>query len=119
MTTAHPSLSGSHRLLKRRLKILQTLNQQTLWKKQVAQEFTASVQTIGRDIDALENDGLLETRLVAPKEHSRTHFIAYRTTDQGRDALDEFLICTSCGDVIQPPEDCRHDYQPLSDGGGD
>lgn len=76
------------------------------WKKRVHQWITdnidslpmaepKSVQTIGRRIDDLHEDGLLETCIMAPDAVNRDMIIGYAMTDAGEAALqakrDEFL----------------------------
>lgn len=110
-------------MTERRLRILTLLTEETLWKKRVAARFDVSVQTIGRDVDALHADGLLRDTLVMPDEGPRSMYIAFATTEQGEAALDEFRVCAECGAVVDARQDCVHEYVPVQDafdtGGGD
>lgn len=123
MTDTPDSLDVTDQMLKRRLHVLHLLTDEALWKKLVAQRLDETPQTIGRDIDALHRDGLLTYTLTDAPNHSRTHFIAFETTDEGEQALTEYHICIVCGDVVTPAEDCLHDYHPapaaFTAGGGD
>ncbi len=118
MSGTHPSLNGSQEMQKRRLEILKTLTNQTLWKKKAAEEFEVSVQTVGRDVDALHKDGLLEYTLTEAEGPNRNHYVGYYTTDKGRTALENYSICKNCGDVIDPSKECPHEYHPFHNGGG-
>lgn len=48
-----------------------------------------SVQTVGRRIDDLYNEGLLETAVVRPKETDRDLVIAFELTEKGEEAVME------------------------------
>ena len=113
------SLDGPTQMRKRRLRILHLLTGQPLWKTKVGEHFDVSVQTIGRDIDALHRDGLLTYTLTDAEDTSRTHLISYETTATGTDVLEQYRLCTDCGDVVHPATGCVHDYVPISDGSDD
>lgn len=113
------SLNGTSQQRKRRLEILAHLTEQTLWKKRIATDFEVSVQTIGRDVDALHRDGLLTYTLVEPDTSTRTHLVGYTTTDTGGHVLEEYRICRDCGEVVHVDRDCLHSYTPLTTYYGD
>lgn len=124
MSVTTDSLDVPQRLLKRRLNILTLLTEKPLWKKRVAENLDESPQTIGRDIDALHNDGLLEHTLLGCEHGNRSTYIAFQTTDTGGQALGNYLVCTGCGDIVEPADECIHEYVPIKDadrtnGGGD
>lgn len=71
-----------------------------LWKKEIhkriqdaAQDIPAepfSIQTVGRRVDALYEDDLLAARIMNPEAAQRTLITTYRTTESGREAIDEY-----------------------------
>lgn len=111
----YPSLDGSARIVRRRLEILALLTERTWWKSRLAERFEASVQTVGRDVEALHADGLLRDTPVMPDEGHRHLYIAFATTEQGRDVLDDYRLCRRCGDVVDTRQACVHDYAPVTD----
>lgn len=113
--TRFPSLDGSARMTRRRLEILAVLAERTWWKSRLAERFEASVQTIGRDVEALHADGLLRDTAVSPDAGHRHLYIAFATTEQGRAVLDEYRLCRRCGDVVDTRTGCVHDYAPVSE----
>jgi len=119
------SLNGTNQQRKRRLELLAHLTDTTLWKKRIATDFDVSVQTIGRDVDALHRDGLLTYTLVEPDTSTHTHLVGYTTTDTGDNVLSEYRICQRCGEVVHVDRDCLHSYTPVAThyddttGGGD
>lgn len=123
-TTEPDSLNGTAQQRKRRLEILGLLTDHTLWKKRISQHFDVSVQTIGRDVDALHDDGLLTYTLMDADNAARAHYIGYTTTDTGDDIVSRYRICRECGDVVHVERGCLHDYIPIRTyrddaGGGD
>lgn len=86
----------------------------SLWKKRVYQEFNerqdvlpiteaASLQTVGRRVDRLYDDGHLENAIVSPQDVARDMIIGYTLTPQGRKAMDEkrtALLQEIAGDEI-------------------
>ncbi len=50
---------------------------------------TVSVQTVGRRVDDLTDNGYLESCIISPDEIKRDLIIAFKLTDQGRDAVEE------------------------------
>lgn len=48
-----------------------------------------AVQTVGRRIDDLNNDGLLDTEVIRPDTVDRDLIIAYKLTDRGEEAVKE------------------------------
>lgn len=115
MSVTTDSLNVQRTMVKRRLHILTFLRYQPLWKRRVAQRMDETPQTIGRDIDALHQDGLLETTLMEADDVNRTHLIAYQTTTAGEHAIDHYRVCTSCGHLVDTEAGCVHEYVPLTD----
>lgn len=77
-----------------------------IWKNKIHQRLSekceelpdvdsVSVQTVGRRVDWLRDNGYLDSCIVSPDEIKRDLIIAFKTTEQGREALetkeDEFL----------------------------
>lgn len=73
---------------------------QTLWKKEIHTritgdqhalpvDITISPQTVGRRIDALEDDGYLESTIATSEEVNRNLLIGFRATEEGKSILDE------------------------------
>lgn len=68
-----------------------------LWKKEIHRKLTdggglpnvqeVSVQTVGRRVDALHEDGHLESCIISPNEINRDLIIAFKITDQGHDVF--------------------------------
>lgn len=108
-----PSLDGTVDMTRRRLKILAILSDGPLWKQRLGERFAASVQTLGRDVDALHADGLLETTLVSAADANRSMLIGFATTDDGRNALDDYRVWADCGDVVDARSGCVHEYVPV------
>lgn len=100
--------SNELELTKLDLHILTVLNHQSLWKKRVYEtlhdhnlEDTAmSIQTIGRHIDALHSHGYLELHVISPEDTHRNLIPAFTTTEKGRNALNQYRICDSCGELV-------------------
>lgn len=72
---------------------------QPLWKKKIHGKISeyldtlplqdvVSVQTVGRRIDTLEEDGYLETKIASPDEVNRELIICYDTTAEGEQVLE-------------------------------
>jgi DNA-binding Lrp family transcriptional regulator len=71
-----------------------------LWKNKIHESITeradelplkssVSVQTVGRRVDDLTDDGFVESAIISPDEIKRDLIIAFKLTDQGRDAIRE------------------------------
>lgn len=113
--TRYPSLDCSRSMTERRLRVLSLLTEKTLWKKRVSEKLGESPQTIGRDVHALQADGLLAPEFVSPGDVNRHHIIAFRTTSEGKSVLDDYRVCENCGEVVDTRRDCLHDYAPLDE----
>lgn len=107
--------------------ILKALNSshRPLWKKQVhrlivddgqgvADVDEVSVQTVGRRIDRLHENSLLEPCIIHPENINRDLIIAYKPTEKGENVLEEkrdeiLRECASCtvlGDPASPDYEC-------------
>lgn len=121
-TSDYDSLDCGERVVKRRLKVLAFLAETPLYKRKLGERFDVSVQTTGRDVNALVNDGLLEPRIVEDPEGVRDSYFGFKTSELGEEVLERFLVCDSCGELAERGVDCTHEFQPfreavLSDGG--
>jgi len=113
--TRFPSLDAFSGRTKRRLDILTVLTEDALWKAELGERFDVSVQTVGRDVDALHADGLLASTIVTPFDASHDQYIAYETTSAGEEALAAYRVCDHCGDVVDTRTECVHDYVAVQD----
>lgn len=57
--------------------------QADVWSEKV------SVQTVGRRVDQLRDDGYLESCIIAPDDIKRDLIIAFKLTDKGREAVQQ------------------------------
>lgn len=67
----------------------------------------ASIQTIGRRVDSLNNDGFLETAIIQPDELRRKLIIAFKLTEAGADAIadkEEELLRDVVQDAVETGE---------------
>jgi predicted ArsR family transcriptional regulator len=110
-----PSLDAFSGRTKRRLEILAVVTDDPLWKTRLGERFDVSVQTVGRDVDALHADGLLTSTIVTPFDAAHDQYIAYETTSAGEEALAAYRVCKRCGDVVDTRQECVHDYVPVQD----
>jgi len=102
MTADSPNLSKTD------LHILVILADQTLWKKRIhktlqehgTDDTAVSVQTVGRYVDRLRENDLLDIRLVNPDNVSRSVIAAYTTTEKGDRALNRYRVCEGCGELV-------------------
>lgn len=73
---------------------------QPLWKNKLYERFHdnldelpvadgVSVQTIGRRVDRLSEDGYLENVITSPEELKRDLIIAFKPTEKGREAVEQ------------------------------
>lgn len=82
--------------------ILDCINRQDrpLWKNKIHQHIVenedsypldggVSVQTVGRRVDRLNEEGYLENAIISPNELKRDLIIAFKLTEKGLDALKE------------------------------
>ena len=100
------------------LRILHLLTDNPLWKTKIYRTLdTHSVQTIGRRVDRLQNNGLLDTCILTPEEIKRELIIGYKTSDSGQRLLTEYQICETedCGKLIHNGEDHIHQFISVAD----
>lgn len=104
------------------LHILTVLQDEPLWKQGAAERLqdighhstAASIQTIGRRITCLADHGLLEPCIISPDELERNLITAYRTTEHGCTALDDYYICRGC-EVVKTADTHVHKLQPAGE----
>lgn len=98
------------------IQILCLLQDETLWKKQIATRIDNwSTATIHRRIDRLYEEDLLTSCIKqAGQEHNRDFFIAFTTTDKGTERLDAYLVCDDpdCTEVARQ-SDHLHNFVPV------
>lgn len=81
-----------------------------LWKNKIHEKLddlttaadaadTASVQTVGRRVDQLNDNGYLDNQIVSPEELKRDLIIGFEPTEKGVDALDDIEVCEGCESV--------------------
>lgn len=99
------------------LQILGILQDDTLWKKRIANHIdTVSIQTIGRRVDTLRDNGLLDSCIISPDDIKRDLIIAFETTEQGCAALQTHLVCADPGcDDLKRPTEHVHDHVPAGE----
>lgn len=85
------------------LQILAILRDDPLWKQRVADCISGwNRTTVFRRIDRLHDNDLLQSRIITGgPDDPRELYIAFETTDNGRTALQTYLICTDpdCDDL--------------------
>ncbi|NUC70710.1 hypothetical protein HTZ84_00010 [Haloterrigena sp. SYSU A558-1] len=100
------------------LEILAVLTHTSMWKKKLHETLEKkSVQTIGRRVEQLQTEDLLESCIVNPDEVKRDLIIAYQTTASGREILKTYHICTSpdCDAIVVDGEDHVHEFSSAVD----
>lgn len=105
--------------------IMKTVNdsEDPLWKKKIYEQIcsnngtlpaldSVSVQTVGRYVDEMVENGLVDTTLTNPEDLSRSFIVAYNLTERGEQALDEKRetilkekVVESASGILEPFED--------------
>ncbi|WP_226005943.1 Lrp/AsnC family transcriptional regulator [Natrinema salinisoli] len=95
------------------LEILAILTQNPLWKTALHNTLgKKSIQTIGRRVNDLQDDGLLVSCILSPDTLNRDLVIGYKTTEQGRTALEQHHVCEApdCDEIVVDGEDHVHEF---------
>lgn len=87
------------------------------WKKRIHDEagLGVSVQTIGRDVDVLLDEGLVQSEPMTSEEAYRTVVIGFDLSDEGREFVESHRVCTLCEDVVRAGHSHSYEVLPASD----